>query len=514
MTTARPIRLLALLLWGATSAGMAQAQAIQQFDVGNWQVYGTTPLFGRDAAVPGGGVVEAAPRTVPGEIWSSGATMIVPLSLKAGERVGAVFWARAAQPDRVTVTIQGGAPTYASLALDRIDLTPRWRRYTIGGVAPADLAAGSQFLTVQLGRAGAVTSLGPVAFLRGAVDAAKVERAFEGFEPAQVAQDVRIVSDPGVVLAGTLRTPTGSGPGPFPLAILIQGHGPNGGFAVLMKRLLADGIATLEYDKRGIGASTGTYEEDTERLTRDAAAAVAAMRQRPEIDDARIALVGHSQGGAIGPAVAGADPRIAALVTIAGPVGDGLGLFRRSMGEQLVAAGHAQATVTPLVDASAALIQARVGGGNAAAIESRRAAVIAGFVANGFTPDQASGAIAAFDRKEVYGIAQVHTASDLRSLRIPVLALFGSLDPLVVAPGNAAAARDALAHNPAGKVVVLEGLSHWFQDGATTGAEAEVAALGPNFGSSRAVTLVGDWLRDVLTPVGNEPKKPPVEVHD
>lgn len=113
------------------------------------------------------------------------------------------------------------------------------------------------------------------------------------------------------------------------------------------------------------------------------------------------------------------------------------------MGEQLVAAGHAQATVTSLVDASAALIQARVGGANAAAIASRRAAVIAGFVANGLTPDQANGAVAAFDRKEVSGIAQVHTESDLRSLRIPVLALFGPLDPLVVAPGNAAAARRA-----------------------------------------------------------------------
>ncbi|WP_446741194.1 alpha/beta hydrolase family protein [Sphingomonas sp. H160509] len=79
---------------------------------------------------------------------------------------------------------------------------------------------------------------------------------------------------------------------------MIQGNGPNkrGGFSELIKRLSADGIAALEYDKRGVGQSTGTCEEDPERLTADAAAAVAAMRHRADIAGSRIALVGHSGG--------------------------------------------------------------------------------------------------------------------------------------------------------------------------------------------------------------------------
>lgn len=77
---------------------------------------------------------------------------------------------------------------------------------------------------------------------------------------------------------------------------------------------------------------------------------------------------------------------------------------------------------------------------------------------------------------------------------------FGTLDPLVSAQGNAAAAREALARNPAGKVVVFDGLSHWFKEGAKTGSEQENTALGPNIGSPRVVTLVGDWLRDALAP--------------
>ena len=114
--------------------------------------------------------------------------------------------------------------------------------------------------------------------------------------PGSTATDVRISSEPGVVLAGTLYLPAGHSKGPYPLAVLIEGNGPNkrGGFSEIIKRLSADGIAALEYDKRGVGQSTGTYEEHVERLTADARAAVAAMRHRSDIIGSRIALVGHS----------------------------------------------------------------------------------------------------------------------------------------------------------------------------------------------------------------------------
>ena len=108
--------------------------------------------------------------------------------------------------------------------------------------------------------------------------------------------------------------------------------------------------------------------------------------------------------------------------------------------------------------------------------------------------------MAAIDNDHVYPIIQVRSASQLKSLRMPVLQLFGSLDPIVTARGNEAAARDALAHNPGGKVVVFDGLSHWFKEGAKTGSAQENAALGPNIGSPRVVKLVGDWLRDQLLP--------------
>lgn len=318
--------------------------------------------------------------------------------------------------------------------------------------------------------------------------------------PVQTIEEVRIASEPGVVLAGSLYLPPRSGSGRLPLAVLVQGHGPNGrgGFSEIIKRLSADGIAALVYDKRGIGQSTGTFEEDIERFTADAAAAVAAMRRRPDIDGSRIAMVGQSQGGVVAPAVAAADPAIATIVMIAGSVGDGLPYLQRALLSQMTVAGVPEAAARPAADAAAALLRARIDGGDAATIAALRSAVVGRFEAAGFSRAQADGALALIDTPEAWKADKLRSASDLRALRMPVLAVFGGKDPLVVASAEAPAARAALANNRDARVVVLEGLSHWFQEGAVTGRQEEMAALGPNLGSPRLVALVGDWLRDHL----------------
>ncbi len=73
-----------------------------------------------------------------------------------------------------------------------------------------------------------------------------------------------------VSLAGTLTVPRG--PGSFPAAILIAGSGPQDRdetvaghrpFLVLADHLTRKGIAVLRYDKRGIGKSTGNFDQAT-----------------------------------------------------------------------------------------------------------------------------------------------------------------------------------------------------------------------------------------------------------
>ncbi|RYY06078.1 MAG: alpha/beta hydrolase [Alphaproteobacteria bacterium] len=319
--------------------------------------------------------------------------------------------------------------------------------------------------------------------------------------PEARAIEVHIPSEAGVVLAGTLHLPAGRSKGRYPLAVMIQGYGPNqrGGFSEIIKRLAADGIASLEYDKRGVGQSTGTYKEDVEQLTADTAAVVVAMRHRSDIIGSRIALVGHSQGGVIAPAAAAADPHIAAVVTLAGTVGNGLPYVRKGIYRQMMkmVAGSQDALIGPAADAAMALLQARVDNRDAGTIAHLRANAVDQFEAAGFPRPQAEQALAMIDVPEAWSANKLRSASDLKALHIPVLAVFGSKDTVVV--DDAPAARTALASNGRARVVVLDGLGHSFQEGAVTGMPDEVAKLGPYAGSPRLVALVGDWLRDTLS---------------
>jgi dienelactone hydrolase len=135
---------------------------------------------------------------------------------------------------------------------------------------------------------------------------------------------VRFRSD-GATLAGTLLIPPGSGR--RAAVAYVTGSGPTTReyLPELQALLLHNGVAVLAYDKRGVGASGGSYpgESPTEaaidQLARDAAAAARFLAGRAEIDPARVGLAGHSQAGWIMPLAASREPVVRFLVTFSGP---------------------------------------------------------------------------------------------------------------------------------------------------------------------------------------------------
>ena len=62
-------------------------------------------------------------------------------------------------------------------------------------------------------------------------------------------------------------------------------------------------------DDRGVGASKGNFATATSAdFAEDIRAGLAYLRTRPEIAANRLGLVGHSEGGLIGPLVASKEP--------------------------------------------------------------------------------------------------------------------------------------------------------------------------------------------------------------
>lgn len=76
-----------------------------------------------------------------------------------------------------------------------------------------------------------------------------------------------------------------------------------------------NGLAVLRFDFRGSGDSGGEFHEMTvSREIEDARAALDFLASRPEVDPARLGVLGLSLGGCVAACLAGTDERVRALV--------------------------------------------------------------------------------------------------------------------------------------------------------------------------------------------------------
>lgn len=129
-----------------------------------------------------------------------------------------------------------------------------------------------------------------------------------------------------VRLSYQLTRPEGAGP--FPAVVIGHGSGETRKeeCRYLAVRFQRRGYATLCYDKRGVGDSTGTYsivgirnsDDMFAKLASDMAAGVRFLREQPNIDGARVGLAGNSQAGWIIPLAARA-VKPAFMVILSGP---------------------------------------------------------------------------------------------------------------------------------------------------------------------------------------------------
>jgi pimeloyl-ACP methyl ester carboxylesterase len=309
-----------------------------------------------------------------------------------------------------------------------------------------------------------------------------------------------------ITIAGTLTAPDAVGP--HPAALLITGSGAQDRdetifehkpFAVIADRLTREGVAVLRVDDRGVGGTGGSTPLATrELLVGDVQAGVAFLRGRDDIDPVRVGLVGHSEGGMLGPMAAAEDPEIAFVVMLAGP---GISSKETLVSQGRVAyeaAGAGGEQLASLLALHGAAVDAAADPDTSdAALEAAVRALVEAQLALAEVPmsDEALQAgLAQLSSPWLRSFAGINPPDYLSRVGCPTLALIGGLDFQVQPALNLPALREALAHNERAVVEELPGLNHLFQT-AETGLLNEYAAIEETFAPA-ALDRVAAWVTE------------------
>lgn len=280
---------------------------------------------------------------------------------------------------------------------------------------------------------------------------------------------------PSHTLAATLTLPTtplptGKRPGVGLCLLLVSGSGlqdrdetlfDHKPFAVIADYLARHGIATLRYDDRGFGQSTGDASRcTTADFADDAAACIQYLRSTPLLrggDGGRlnVGILGHSEGGSIAFMLA-ARKLADFIVTLAAPgiKGD-----------------------TLLVEQTNALLRL-----------------------NGQTPSMTLRnmrfIMATQETNPWYQyFVEYDPAADIAATRCPVLALNGNLDSQVLPQSNLTAIRQHYTLHSKLSTKEYPGLNHLFQH-AQTGAPTEYGTIEETI-SPEVLSDIVDWLQNL-----------------
>lgn len=249
----------------------------------------------------------------------------------------------------------------------------------------------------------------------------------------------------GAVLSGTLTWPEGyDGKKPVPVVIMVSGSGLQNRdeevfghkpFLVLADRLARNGIASLRYDDRGTGKSTGDASKaTTSDFMKDAAAGLELLRSM-DGKFSRVGVIGHSEGGLIAFMLA-ADGMTDFIVSLAGTGVKGDTIIAGQSNDALRRTGRpANVTATDIRK------QAETGGN----------AWLRYFVD--------------YDPADV-----------IASTTCPVMALNGTMDTQVRPRLNLDRIKSLLPHNAKNSIKEYDGLNHLFQH-CTTGFADEYGTI-------------------------------------
>ena len=288
------------------------------------------------------------------------------------------------------------------------------------------------------------------------------------------------------VLKGTLTLPEGYSRS-TPVLLMVTGSGlqnrdeelfEHKPFAVIADAFARAGIATLRYDDRGFGESTGDAVNcTTEDLKNDALAGVRLLRERFD----RVGVIGHSEGGTIALMLA-AEQQTDFIIALAGMVVSGRETLLWQ--NRIAFAAYPRNTVDTYCTLLAGAFDAAVNGGAMPSAESTD------------MPAELKQNYSLVCKQLQMPYLRCFLSLDMRPLlgrvTCPVLALNGTKDMQVFCDDNLAALRSGLPRNDANRTEAVEGLNHLFQH-CTTGALTEYREIEESF-APEAIEMMIRWI--------------------
>ena len=291
----------------------------------------------------------------------------------------------------------------------------------------------------------------------------------------------------GFRLSGTLTLPTqAAGRLRHPTVILVPGaravdrDETMGGVPIyqqLAGALAERGFLVVRYDRRGFGQSGGRVESATlEDSAEDVRSVYRWLKKRSDVDQRRISVLGHSEGGTVALIAASREEDITSLILVSTPGIRGSDAILEQQTQQLTLMNASEAERTSKIE-----LQKRI-----------QLAVISGVGWESLPADVRRQA----DTPWFRSLLVFDPAAVMPKVKQPILIVQGSLDTQV--PPHHAERLAELARkrkkSPPVQVSTITGINHLLVR-AKTGAVAEYPELKEKVVVTEAVAAIADFMR-------------------
>ena len=265
-----------------------------------------------------------------------------------------------------------------------------------------------------------------------------------------------------MTLAGTLWLPAGE---PAATVLMHPGSGPSDRdndvfFPPIRDHLLAAGVAVASFDKRGVGGSSGRWQEAA--IVEQAADAICCLELVRREVSGPVGLFGHSQGGWVVVEAAARCPEAAFVISSSGPGVTPERQERYATQLHLRRSGIAEEEIDDVhryYDDVVSMMRARV-----SLEEARRRVEEEGFpqafaiLQLPVLPDDEA------EWKLVAAMIDYDPRPALERIRVPTLAVFGGDDPITPVKESVAVFREAVRPDLL-HVEVFAGAGHRLEEG-------------------------------------------------